>query len=317
MTTITMRTFAGENDVQPITDLINACDDVDKMDDGTSAAELRSEFYAPRVDRERDIRLWEDADGRLAGFATIWLPEPADSIDGFLWFKVHPDARNSGLESDIVGWGEERVREAGRESGLPAQIRSGSMLPERAALLEQHGYQIARYFYIMTRPLDLPIPEPQFPEGFSLSHLRGEDQAAAWVACFNQSFIDHYNHHDTTVEERKHWMHEDHYVAERDLIATAPDGTIAAMCWCSINPDDNTRTGREEGWIAILGTRRGFRRIGLGRAMLLAGLQRLKADGMANAKLGVDADSPTGATRLYESVGFQVERTSTAYMKEL
>ena len=29
------------------------------------------------------------------------------------------------------------------------------------------------------------------------------------------------------------------------------------------------RTGHNEGWIGILGTRRGFRKMGLGRAMLL------------------------------------------------
>jgi mycothiol synthase len=317
MTTITMRTYAGETDIQPIADMINACDAVDKLDDGTSVAELRSELYAPRVDRERDIRLWEDADGRLVGFGTIWLPEPSDRLDGFLWFKVHPEARDAGLEPEIIAWGENRVREAGQEHGLPAQLRSGSLTPDRAALLEQQGFAIARYFHRMVRPLDMPIPEPQFPEGFALSHLRSEDEAEAWVASFNQSFIDHYNHHDMTVEERKHWMHEEHYQAERDLIARAPDGTIAAFCWCSVNPDDNARTGRNEGWIAILGTRRGFRRIGLGRAMLLAGLQRLKADGMGTAKLGVDADSPTGATRLYESVGFQVLRTITSYTKDL
>lgn len=317
MTTITMRTYAGEADIQPITDLINACDAVDKLDDSTSVAAMRSELSAPRVDRDRDIGLWEDADGRLCGFASISIPEPSDRLDGFLWFKVHPEARNAGLESEIIGWGEKRIREAGQEQNLPVQLRMGSMVPERAALLEQHGYTIARYFYRMARPLDLPIPEPQFPEGFTLSHLCSEDQAEAWVACFNQSFIDHYNHHPMSVEERKHWMHEDHYLAEHDLIGLAPDGTIAGMCWCSINPDDNARLGRDEGWINILGTRRGFRRIGLGRAMLLAGLQRLKADGMAIAKLGVDADSPTGATRLYETAGFQVDRTTTAYIKEL
>ncbi len=58
------------------------------------------------------------------------------------------------------------------------------------------------------------------------------------------------------------------------------------------------RSGRSEGWIELLGTRRGHRKIGLGRALVLAGLQRLKADGVETALLGVDGDNPTGATRL-------------------
>jgi mycothiol synthase len=312
-----MRTYTGEEDLLPIADLINACDLVDKLNEGTSVAEMRSEIYAPRVDRDRDIRLWEDADGRLIGFASLWIPEPSEKIDGFLWFNILPEARSAGLEPEIIGWGEARMREAGRELGLPVQLRSSAMTPEQTAVLERHGFEIARYFHRMTRPLDLPIPEPEFPEGFTLRHLKGEEEAEAWVACFNQSFIDHYNHHAMQVEERKHWMHEEHYRAESDLIATAPDGTFAAVCWCSVNPDENARNGRDEGWIAILGTRRGYRRIGLGRAMLLAGLHRLKAEGMVTAMLGVDADSPTGATRLYESAGFKVLRTSVSYKKGL
>jgi len=51
--------------------------------------------------------------------------------------------------------------------------------------------------------------------------------------------------------------------------------------------------------------------------MLLAGLHRLKADGVEIAQLGVDAESPTGALRLYESCGFQMRHTFVSYMKEL
>ncbi len=90
MNTIAMRAFAGEADLQPIVDLINACEAVDKLDEGASIAEMRSELYAPRVDLERDIRLWEDAEGRLVGFGMLWIPEPSDKIDGFLWSRSIP-----------------------------------------------------------------------------------------------------------------------------------------------------------------------------------------------------------------------------------
>lgn len=317
MTTMTLRSYAGETDLKPITDLIDTCETFDQTHDSISLTEMRSELNEPRVDQQRDIGLWEDGDGRLVGFATIWMPEPGELIDGFLWFKALPDVRTSGLESEIIAWGEARMREVGQETGLPVQLRSGAVIPERGTLLEQHGFQIARYFQRMTRPLDQPIPEPVFPAGYSLSHLRDVTDATEWVACFNQSFIDHYNHHDMSVETRTYWMREEQYRFDLDLVALAPDGTYAAVCWCKVNPDDIARTGKKEGWIDILGTRRGHRRIGLGRAMLLAGLHLLKDEGMDTAKLGVDADSLTGATRLYESVGFTVERTSTAYKKDL
>ena len=38
--------------------------------------------------------------------------------------------------------------------------------------------------------------------------------------------------------------------------------------------------------------------------MLLKGMRLLKDEGMDTAVLGVDAENPSGALRLYESVGF-------------
>jgi mycothiol synthase len=42
-----------------------------------------------------------------------------------------------------------------------------------------------------------------------------------------------------------------------------------------------------------------------------------RADGYDQASLGVDADSLTGAVRLYERVGFTVALTWTAYRNRL
>ncbi len=317
--TLSVRPYAGEVDLQPIADLLNACEAVDKLDEGTSVDELRTEFASPSLDKERDLRLWEDGDGKLIGFGELWIPESRDEADAWLWFKVHPEERGRDIEAQIISWGEERMREVGQERGKPAKLRAGARDSdvERIALLEKHGFTVARYFFRMGRPLDEPIPEPQFPEGFTLRYVAGPEEAETWVACFNQSFIDHWNHHDMRVEDRKHWMSEPYYQAERDLIAVAPDGTFAAFCWCSINPQENARTGRNEGWINILGTRRGYRKIGLGRAMLLAGLQRLKADGVDMAVLGVDAENPTGALRLYESVGFRKLFATIGHVKDV
>ncbi|BDA68429.1 hypothetical protein CAL7716_025950 [Calothrix sp. PCC 7716] len=95
------------------------------------------------------------------------------------------------------------------------------------------------------------------------------------------------------------------------------DDTFVAQCYCYINPESNARTGRNEGNVGILGVRRGFRKIGLGRAMLLSGLHCLKQAGVDTVRLGVDADNPNGALRLYESVGFQKVYTSINFLRDM
>jgi len=319
MLTLSGRTYLGEADLQPIADLLNACEAVDRLDAGTSVAELCEEFESPELDLERDLRLWEETDGTLIAFGEIWMPLSGAEVDGQLWFRVRPDKRGGDLEAKVINWGIERLQAVGRERGVPVKLRVGARSDEvkQIELLQQHGFAVSRYFFRMARPLDQPIPEPQFPDGLTLRHLAGSEEVPAWVEMFNQSFIDHWNHHDLTVEQRLHRMKSVDYKAEYDLVAVAPDGTFAAFCMCGIYPQENARTGRNEGWINLLGTRRGFRRIGLGRAMLLSGLHLLKAAGVDTAVLGVDADSLTGATRLYESVGFRPVHTFVSYVKDV
>lgn len=319
METLQARRYVGEADLESIVHFLNRCEAHDHLDEGTSPSELREEFSSPTFDTARDIRIWEDGDGAMVAFAQLWIPAAGEVVDGYVWFKVHPEHRDGTIESEIFAWGAERMREVGRERNVRVQLRSGVRITqtERVAVLEQHGFTVNRYFLRMARPLSEPIAEPKLPHGFTIRALAGTHEAAAWIEMFNLSFIDHWNHHPKTVDERLHWMSEGIYRAEQDLIVIAPDGTFAAFAFCGVNAQDNGRTGRNEGWIDLLGTRRGYRNMGLGRAILLAGLRQLKADGVDTAVLGVDADSPTGATRLYESVGFKPIMTSANYVKDV
>ena len=52
-------------------------------------------------------------------------------------------------------------------------------------------------------------------------------------------------------------------------------------------------------------------------ALLVTAMSAARAAGYDQASLGVDADSLTGAVRLYERAGFAVAYTWTAYRKQL
>lgn len=313
------RCYAGDRDLEAIADLINTCETVDRLDEGTSISQLQQEFNAPSFNKARDIRLWEDANGKLIGFAQLWISEPGEVIDGWLSFRVHPDARGGDGSALAVAWGEARMREVEKERGARVKLRSWARAENgsRISVLASCGFKADRYFFRMARDLSEPIPEPQFPEGFWLRQVSCEQDAEAWVEMFNQSFIDHWNHHDLTVEKFNYYSAKPDYRNDLDSIAVSDDGTFVAFCNCEISQEENARTGRNEGWVALLGTRRGFRKIGLGRAMLLDGLHRLKAAGVATAILGVDAENSSGALRLYESVGFHNIRNSISYVKNV
>jgi mycothiol synthase len=308
-----------DSDLNAIVELFNACEEVDKTGRWRTVEGLQQSLNAPSFNRAENLRLWENPSGKLVGYGSVSINPSQEGTDGFLNFRVHPTVRNQGLEEQIITWGEKRLKEATKDGNGTVKLFSGTRSDrgDVITILQNLGLIAVRYFFRMKRSLNEPIDEPKFPEGFQLRIVEPKKDATKWVEMFNQTFIDHWNHHNFTVEEFLHHCQHPEYNSDLSLIAIAPDGTFAAFCESRIHTEDNKRNGCNEGWIAVLGTRRGFRQQGLGKAMLLTAMQHLKTKGMDSAILGVDAENPSGALRLYESVGFEKVHTSISYVKNL
>ena len=73
----------------------------------------------------------------------------------------------------------------------------------------------------------------------------------------------------------------------------------------------------DEGTVGMIGVRRPWRRLGLGRALLLHSFDAFRSAGLLVAKLGVDSENADRAVALYESVGMSVTRRNTLYGRTL
>ena len=90
------------------------------------------------------------------------------------------------------------------------------------------------------------------------------------------------------------------YRGDLHLLVEAPDGTMAAstIMWF----DEAHRTAEFE----PVGTHPDYRRLGLGRAMLLHGLHRVRAAGANHATVAcLGAPGHPRALGLYQSLGFR------------
>ncbi|WP_088893530.1 GNAT family N-acetyltransferase [Leptolyngbya ohadii] len=319
MLTLTARSYAGQIDLQSITDLINQCEAADREEEFYSVEEVEQELTSPGFDPAKDMRLWE-TDGKLLALGELWISDADDpNLTAFLCIFVRPDRRYQGLEQETIAWAEARLRQVGqmRQQQPVLQCSSVDWQHQTIEILEKSGFAIERRFYTMRRLLTEPIPAPSFPEGFRLINGRDGLDNAALVELYNQTFIDHWNFHPMTIEDLQHMMAEPNYRPDEFLVVAAPDGTYAGYCYCASQSEANKHLPQPIGWVHGLRTRRGFRRMGLGRALLLAGLHRLRSTGMELAHLGVDLDNPNQALALYESVGFQPLRTRLIYSKAI
>ncbi len=85
----------------------------------------------------------------------------------------------------------------------------------------------------------------------------------------------------------------------------------------TVPTEENEKHGRSRVYVSEVSVRRPWRRRGLARALLAGSLVAAREAGFTSASLGVDTDSPTGATALYESLGFIPDKTFTVYRKPL
>jgi ribosomal protein S18 acetylase RimI-like enzyme len=159
----------------------------------------------------------------------------------------------------------------------------------------------------MAIDLDGSQSEPVWPEGIEVHTFR-RDQARAVYAAHQESFADSWEHTDDPYDEWEHWSFgRDDFDPTLWFLAAEGD-EVAGIALC--RPHD---TRRDAGWISILGVRRPWRRRGLGRALLLHSFAEFARRGCTRVELGVDAESLTGANRLYESAGMRVIRRFDIY----
>ena len=150
---------------------------------------------------------------------------------------------------------------------------------------------------------------PEWPEGFRVGTFESGD-GPVFHAALDEAFADEWNHVSMPFEQ---WA--EHRVNVPDFDPTLwfivrEGDEIAAVLRC-----DAERAGA--GWIGALGVRRPWRRRGLGLALLRHAFGEFYRRGQRRVGLGVDAENPTGATRLYERAGMHVAYEAAAFKKEL
>jgi ribosomal protein S18 acetylase RimI-like enzyme len=299
----TSRPYAGDADRDLMRDLIVAAS-ADERPNYWHVGDLLWGLYQNTVfDPFANIRLWESDTRDLHGFA--WLSPPS-----VLEWEVDPRlGRDAVLEEQMLAWGEARRRELLEEGEAEclflATARDDD--PEKIALLTRHGFTRDDFHMLnMRRDLDQPIPDQVPPVGFAVRHVRGEEEWAARVETHREVW----HPSKVTLEAYRRLRVAPGYIPELDLLAVAPGGEFASYCICWL--DLANQTGEFE----PVGTRPAFRGKGVGKAVMLEGLRRLKVHGARTAIVYSAGDNPA-SIRLYESVGFRTIARNDYYSKRL
>jgi mycothiol synthase len=278
--------------------------------------------YATLVncDPARDIVLAE-VYGEVVAYARVYWQDLVEGGRSYECFGfVHPDWRRHGIGRALHRRNEERLREIAAEhpDASPKWFGSESVDADagNAAILTSAGYKAVRYFFEMVLSTLDAVEAAPMPDGIDLRPVTRGQYRRIWDGAA-EAFRDHWGQTEWAEED---WIRFDQSPDNADprfwRVGWAGD-EVAGVVITTVPAEANEAYGHARVYVAEVAVRRPWRRRGLARALLSASLVGAREAGFTSASLGVDTDSPTGATTLYESLGFEPAKTFTAWRKAL
>ncbi|HEY7397928.1 MAG TPA: GNAT family N-acetyltransferase [Gaiellaceae bacterium] len=245
-------------------------------------------FWSAQLTRDDwEARLWFD-DEELAGWG--WLSGTE------LEAEVRPTRRE--LLEEILDWGRPETMIA-----RPDDADLVARLCARGLVHDPH----APWWRSNERSLGR-VEVPRVPAGYALRTMAEGVDTESRSACHRAAFHPSRFTDATYGVVRAAWP----YRADLDCVVVAPDGSVAAyaLAWL----DDANAVGELE----PVGTHPDHQRRGLGRAVCLFALERLREQGATTALVACRGDrADPVACRLYESIGFREDFRTVTFMREL
>lgn len=319
---LVVRAYAGEADHAELARIQNAEYEADGVRARVSVPELDAWLRHPsdQFDPARDLRVAE-LGGRPVAYAWVdWVDTTAGEREYRSRGFVEPACRRRGIGSALFadGLGRLEATAAGHDTDRPRLL--GTFTHDQSVggpkVAAGFGLEPARWFFDMERTLlgELPPIEP-LPDGLEVRPVDADDGPAIWRAD-HDAFRDHWGGFDASEAAYGRWVDSPEF--DPSLFVVAFDGDeISGAVLNVIYAEENAELGIMRGWLDSVFTRRPWRRKGLARALIVRSLHLLRERGMEIGALGVDADNPSGALGLYESVGFVVTERMTAWRRSL
>jgi GNAT superfamily N-acetyltransferase len=317
---LAFRRFRGEPDYAVMVSILDACNVADGLDYINTVEEIAWVFaHLTNCDPERDM-IFAEVDGEAVAFSRVWWVEESTGERLYISLGfVHPDWRRRGFGAAMLSYNEGHLREMARShpAEIPKLFRVWATDTEDGAqaLFAAAGYEPVRHYIMMTRSIGLPLPDAPLPAGLEVRPVEPDHVRAIWEAMW-EARRDHWGYVEPTEREYERWTRGRLFAPELWKVAWEGE-QVAGMVLNRLDREQNEKYRRQRGHTQDVFVRRPWRRRGLARSLLVQSIRMFRDMGMEETALGVDAQNPSGALGLYESVGYRAVRRHTFFDKRM
>ena len=218
----------------------------------------------------------------------------------------------------LVEWAVGQAREVGAARGLEMQqIDTGAFADDQRQheWLAAAGFTRVRTWWQMARPVDpeevglVDDPVRWEADGVVVRLAEGDDDLRAVHDVLEASFTDHFNSKPETFDEFLFRLREDPGHRWDHWWLAEVDGTPAGAL---VGTESSSAS-----YVAYIGVIELARGRGVAKGLLRTVIADAAARGRDRVTLEVDADSPTGADRLYRQMGWETSYVTESWHRDV
>ena len=251
----------------------------------------------------RDILYyWVNANEQLMGFVNLYF------WDGMFDLQVAPELRYTEYHAQMFQWSERSLISTADRLAEPLKeviVDSMGCSRQHDEFLLAQGYEHAAHVMMLTEHDLQNIEDARLPEGYRFRDATADDL---------EKLADVHNHSFTNKWDAELYSRVFNApLMEYEIVTVAPDGRFASFT--NVWVDDVNHSIVFE----PVGTHSDFRRRGIGKAMMVYVLKRMRAEhGIHRAYVCHKvAEKNPAAAALYRSVGFRAKYEIHDYRKSL
>ena len=312
----------NERDFERIVNVVNASWRADLIDARISLEDVAQTWkYPQNFDPTKDAVVVE-RDGAVVGYGNVAWKQKLSNLRVYTHNAfLLPKWRIDNLRREMVRLNEHRLRRIG--SDHPGNVRkffevyANSEPNDWKSILETEGYRASWFLFGMLRSNLDDIPDLPLPKGVEVRPVRQEDLKKIWDSA-REAFRDGREFTEEKWSEREYNRRNEAPTFSPELwqIAWKGDEVVGGV-HNRIDKEENKAFNRRWGHTGQIFVRRRWRNRGIAKALITRSLRILSEHDMTEATLDVDTENPSGALRLYESLGFKPYSEFIFYRKPL